>query len=96
MTLSSASTLAQVEAAYDDNADYRDDASISKARAFAQACRILQRRYLSGVSNDGTSVNRNVELIKDQLAQVEAWLDSNDTARSDGGSTVYDFREARS
>lgn len=91
----SSSTLAQVEAAYDDNADYRDSSDISKAREFAKACRILVRRYLSGVSNDGTSVNRNVELIKDQLANVETWLEGNDTARSADNSVIYDFREAR-
>lgn len=95
MTLSSASTLAEVEAAYDDNANYRDDSSVAKARLFAHACRLLVRRYLSSVGNDGTSVSRNVDLIKEQLKEVDAWLDSNDTARTDGGSTVLDFREAR-
>jgi hypothetical protein len=91
----SSSTLAQVEAAYDDNADYRDSSSVTKAREFAKACRILVRRYLSGVSNDGTSVNRNVELIKDQLEDVEVWLDGNDTARTGDSTVILDFREAR-
>ncbi len=96
MTLTSASTDAEVEAAYDDNADYRDTASITKARLFAQACRLLVRRYTSGVSSDGTSINRNVELIRDELRDVDTWLDGNDPARSQSSTVVYDFRESRS
>ncbi|MEY2855666.1 MAG: hypothetical protein RL030_2798 [Pseudomonadota bacterium] len=92
----SSSTLAQVEAAYDDNADYRDSSSVTKARLFAQACRILVRRYVSGIAIDGASTSRNVDLIKQQLSDVDGWLDGNDTARSSSGSVVLDFREARS
>lgn len=43
-SLTSASTLAQVEASYDDNASYAEDASVAKAKAFVTACRILLRR----------------------------------------------------
>ena len=43
-TLSSASTLTEVEAAYDDNASYAEDASVAKAKAFVTACRFLIRR----------------------------------------------------
>jgi hypothetical protein len=91
----STSTLTEVEASYDDNSDYRDSSSATKARAFAKACRILVRRYMSGVTADGTSVSRNVDLIKGELADVENWLDGNDTARTGESTVILDFREAR-
>ena len=40
-TLTSASTLAQVQAAYADNASYVEDNSVAKCRAFITACTIL-------------------------------------------------------
>jgi hypothetical protein len=43
-TLTAASTLAQVEASYDNNASYAEDNSPTKAKAFVTACRFLLRR----------------------------------------------------
>jgi hypothetical protein len=91
----SSSTLAEVEAAYDDNASYRDTANITMARAFTQACRILVRRYVSGIAVDGASTSRNVDLIKQQLSEAEAWLDGADPARSGASTVSLDFRDAR-
>ncbi len=41
MPLSSISTTAEVLAAYADNASYEQNDSLSQARAFASACRVL-------------------------------------------------------
>ena len=49
-TLNGSSTLAQVQAAYDDNASYAEDSSVSKCRAFLTACRILLRQTRSSSS----------------------------------------------
>jgi hypothetical protein len=96
VTLSSASTLAEVEAAYDDNSDWRDGAgSVTKARAFAQACRILVRRYNSSVGAGGASVSRDVNRIQAALDEVVEWLLENDTTANAGGTVILDFRDGR-
>ncbi len=96
MTLSSASTDTQVEAAYDDNSNYSDGSGdITKARNFAQACRILLRRYASSVGTDATSMSRNTSLIQSELDRALTWLQAHDTAENGGGTVVADFRNAR-
>jgi len=56
-TLSSSSTLAEVQAAYDDNASYAEDESASKAAAFITACRILLRRVAKRAAHGGRGAN---------------------------------------
>lgn len=78
--LSSASTDTQVEAAYDDNADYDVPPSTSKAESFIQACRILLRRRASVISISGRSLNR--ETIQKSLDDSMAWYKTRARGRS--------------
>ncbi len=95
-SLSSSSTLAECEAAYDDNCSYGDGAgSVSQARAFAQACRILLRRYNSSVGAGGATMSRDVNRIQSALDDAVGWLNANDTATSAGGVVAMDLRDAR-
>lgn len=87
-TLSSASTDAQVWAAYDDNASYEEDASRAKAFAFRLACKILARRLPMSASRAGQSVNR--ESLLQEAQQADAWLAAN-PADSGAGSTRVRF-----
>lgn len=84
-TLTSASTLTEVLAAYDDNASYFEDDSVSKARAFVTACRILLRR-LSYQANHG-SVGLRIETprIETELRAAERFLAAHPSA---GGAAV--------
>jgi hypothetical protein len=81
--LDSSSTLAQIKAAYADNADYDDaaDAShVAKAKAYRHACRLLLVR-LPKVSGQGVEVlHLSPELIAKELEKVVAWLGSHDAA----------------
>lgn len=96
MSLTSASTNAEVEAAYDTNADYDNGAGdVSKAQLFVQAGRFLMRRYATNASAGGTTFGRDVRVIQDELKRADAWLNLNDTARNTGSVTVMDMREAR-
>lgn len=97
MSLTSASTLAQVEAQYDDNADYREAGSASKARDFAQAARILLRRYQTSVTGaEGGGFTRSISVIKDALDEAVAWIDANDDSSGNtGGVVLPDFGNLR-
>ena len=53
MPLSSASSLANVQNAYDDNACYAEVGSINQAHGFITACRLLLRRLPKRVSKGG-------------------------------------------
>jgi hypothetical protein len=74
-TLSSASTNAQVWAAYDDNASYEEDASRSKALAFITACRFILRRRPASTGRGEQSVS--FESIKDEMQTARDWLAAN-------------------
>ncbi len=78
-TLSSASTDAQVFAAYDDNASYSEDASVPKAKAFLTACRFLLRRMPKRAGSGNADLELNPDLIQEEMAQARTWLETNDT-----------------
>jgi hypothetical protein len=79
-TLTSTSTDAQVEAAYDNNADYDVPPDTSKAESFIQACRILLRRRVPTYSIDGHAVTR--ESIQKSLDDAMAWYKTRARGRS--------------
>jgi len=96
MPLTSSSTLSEIEAAYIDNSDWRDgDGDITKARAFAQACRVLLLKYNTSVSGGGASFSRDLGNLRAQLDEAVEWLGANDTDTSGGGVSVFDTRDAR-
>lgn len=73
--LSSASTTAQVKNAYDDNASYDVDGSISEAQIFLAACRILMRRIPSAArQGDALAVEMDLRLIREQHDRCLRWL----------------------
>jgi len=83
--LSSASTTDQVKAAYDDNASYDVDGSISEAQIFLAACRILLRRIPAAArQGDSLSVEMDVAQIKEQHDRCLRWLN----VQSDSGRGV--------
>lgn len=81
-TLSSTSTDAEVWASYDDNASYREDASVSKALAFATAVRILLRRLPTSFSKAGVSTTISAAQLQAELKDAEDYADANDTSSS--------------
>lgn len=100
MTLSSASTLAQVQAAYDDNASYEEAGSVAMAREFVTACRILLRRTPQMTMHNGLNqMQINVTVIRDEMQRAQRWIDSQPA--SGGGvsgnraiqHTLQNFRE---
>lgn len=89
LTLSSTSTLAEVQAAYDDNCSYDLDGSAEKCRQFIQAARILLRRRAEETANGTSRTRDDYHKIQGELKKAEAWWAANDTTSSSGqGSSV--------
>lgn len=89
-TLDSSSTLAQIEAAYDDNASYEEDGSVAKAKVFVTACRMLVRRYRKKVQRGGgTAIETEVARLQDELKRASTYVAQHDTAGNRGGGAKY-------
>ena len=91
-TLTSASTLAQVQASYDDNASYAEDNSVGKCRAFLTACRILLRRTPRAAAAGAEQMQLTPDLIQKEMAAAQEWLGGHDTG---SGSTAGGPRVTR-
>lgn len=79
MSLTSSSTLAEVQAAYDDNADYDVENDTAKCKLFIQACRIYLRRMVNRADHGAASVWDDYEKVEAELKAAKAWLQANDS-----------------
>lgn len=99
MSLDSTSTMAQIEAAYDDNASYAEDANVTKCRLFITACRMLLRRMPAEIEQAAQASARlklSPELIQAEKKSAEDWLARTSTAAQDNPISTYgDFRNSR-
>ncbi len=81
-----AESLSATLAAFDENADYDADESVSKAKLFRSACRRLIAKLPAQASRGGSGGNQSfgyrVDEIRALLQEAEAWLALNDTANS--------------
>lgn len=72
--LSSSSTDAQVRTCYQDNADYEEQQSLVKARAFVTACLHLLQREPASVAKGGSELRLTPEQIQKELAYAREWI----------------------
>ena len=92
-SLSSASTLAQIKAAYLDNASYQEDADVAKARAFITACRMLLLKLPQhAAQGDGVEVTLDVRVIRDEMNAAKRWLANSAPGALGGGVRVASFQ----
>jgi hypothetical protein len=85
--ITSASTLAEVQAAYDDNASYAEDNSVTKARAFETAAMVLLRREPQQAGRNGTAFTLDKQSVREELARVRSWLSARNQANGSSGAT---------
>jgi hypothetical protein len=93
-TLSSASTLAEIQAAYADNASYAEDASPAKARAFVTACRLLLVKLPKRASHGAgraEEIELDLALIRGELADARKWLACYASAAAGGAAVSFDL-----
>ena len=69
--------MAEIEAAYVDNADYAESDSTTKAKAFIQACRILLIKRPRRASHGPESIAIDHSVIRAQLDEAAQWLRSH-------------------
>ena len=95
-TLTSSSTDAEVWAEYDDTASYEEDASVSKAKRFVTACRILLRRRPTISESGSKKIEFDSELIASETSEARRWLAINGEPSSLATSVIStsfeDFR----
>lgn len=92
--LSSASTTAQVKAAYDDSASYDVDKSVAECQTFIAACRILIRRIPAAArQGDSLSIEMDVKQLRQELRRALQWL--NTAGGAGGGLRFSDFGDFR-
>lgn len=72
MPLTSASTFAEVKAAYLDNAAW--EGNVAKATAFVQACRFLLLLLPSQTGRASAMTQFRPELIKDEMERASAYV----------------------
>jgi hypothetical protein len=74
MPLTSSSTLADVQAAYDDNAPpFR---TVTQCEAFVNACSILLRRMPEQSGSREADVRFRMDLIRDERTDAQKWLEA--------------------
>lgn len=85
-TVSSASSLAQVRAAYEDAASYEEDASVPKARAFITAANVLMLRLSSEAAEGSERVrlDENLRQLSQAIDNARKWIASNPDASGGG------------
>jgi hypothetical protein len=83
MSLSSASALTDVEAAYDDNASYRELNNPAAAATFITACRMLLRRYAAEIQLGNRHKLRfdgNLVQLRQEMLSAQQWLATSNAA----------------
>ena len=87
-SLTSSSTLAEIQAAYYDNASWEEDASTTKALAFVTACRFLLLKLPKRVAQGGRGGNEtelDPSIIRAELNAARQWLAFSSAAATGGG-----------
>lgn len=99
-TLSSTSTLEEINAAYDDNSSYHEDASTAKAAAFITACRFLLRRTAKRAASGGRGgqeLEHETRLLREEMESASKWLarqsGSGGTGQTRYFGSAHDFRD---
>lgn len=100
MNLNSDSTLAEIQAAYDNNANYDIEGSVSKARSFVLACRLLLGRTMKrvrsgGAGGAGFETERDPGQLERRMREAEAWIARHDPGLRGGLVRHFDLRGFR-
>lgn len=95
-TLTSASTLDEINAAYADNASYDEDNSASKCKAFITACRLLLIKIPAMVRSGGRhEVQMNTSLIQAAMNDAQRWKSSGSSGSGSAGNIGISFANFR-
>ncbi len=97
-TVTSASTDAQVKAAFEDAASYREDASVAKALALITSGTILLLREASQMAKGSNSLGYDRTMIERAIREARDYVQNFSTSSADYPGprvTRSDFRNCR-
>ncbi len=95
-SLSSSSTLTEIEAAYADNASYEEDESLTKCAAFITACRLLLMKLPKKARQDSRELEMDLERISGEIVAAQAWRRANAGVAAGGSGVKHlDFSNFR-
>ena len=83
-TVDSSSTLAQVQAAFDDACSWVEDQDIAKARALVTAGTILLRRVPSTATKGSNALSSSNNEISKAIAEARVYIQAHDAAQLPG------------
>lgn len=95
-SVTSASTVAEIEAAYVDNGSYVEDQSVTKCRAFITAARALLIKLPTVATKGANSLSYRVESVQRELERAQAWLEARDTTGDDMPGPARSYADFRS
>ena len=93
MALSGTSTLAEIQTAYLENADYQESGDVTKAKTFVTACRMLLVKMPEEADHSGERLQFDMELIRDEMKAAQSWLQAKDTSKR--RAKFHDFSDYR-
>lgn len=87
-----AATYTQAVEAYLDNADFEEDASLSKAKAFVTACVQLAVLLPSSASFQGSAQSFDMASIKAAQTRALDWIQAYEATANNSGVRFFNFR----
>jgi hypothetical protein len=92
-TITSASSQADIEAAYLDNCGYAEDGSSTMAKAFITACRAMLIHGITGISTGANRMQFEPGALAQQIAEAKRYVQAADGPV--GGVIHADLRDLR-
>jgi hypothetical protein len=93
MALSSSSTLAQVQASYDDTASFEETDDVTMAKQHMTAIRLLLRREFKSTAGAGLSVVKNADILETELQRTHSWIIEHGVG--EGSADILYFGQSR-
>lgn len=95
-SLNSTSSIAEVLAAYADNASYEEDGSVAKAKAFVTACRIMlswPKRERLGTGGSASEYEIDPIQLRQEIKSAQQYIAANRTDDPSPAVLDVDFGE---
>lgn len=89
-------TLSDVQTALLDNADFEEDGSLAKAKAFQTAAKQWFILVPNSTSKEGASMSMHSQQIENLLKRANAYIAANDTANNNRRQPGVRFIEVTS
>lgn len=94
-TLDSSSTLAEIKAAYADNASYAEDNDSAKAAGFITACRLLLLKIPAAIASGQEKTEFDPTVLQAELKDATQWWQQDQLTVNGHGIVHTSFERFR-